>query len=161
MLRRIFSPAFVGFFTRKTILLLVAFFVFAVPFLSEHHESVSGVTTNVSAVEGPLWTRTRQMTSEQNAEAHFKKHGKEFGFTSKQDYIVAAHNFIKNPPAGTLMSIQSDGDTVLYNPEKNWFAVKTKQNVPRTLFMPDPNIHGYRTNLDYFEAQSQPRDKGK
>ena len=155
MLRRLFSPAFIGFFTRKTILLLVAFFIFAVPFLSENNGGVSS-DPNITKVEGQVWTRTRAMTSEQNASAHFKKHGKEFGFQTQDEYIAAVHDFIKNPPAGTLMRVQPDGDTVLYNPDKNWFAVKTKNNVPRTMFKPDPNIHGYRTNMEYFESQTEP-----
>ena len=29
----------------------------------------------------------------------------------------------------------------------------TKGGVPRTMFKPDPKRHGYKTNMDYFNAQ--------
>lgn len=158
MIRRYLSPRFIGFFTRKTILLLVAFFVFisgGLPFLSPSDPLKTEDVAVSSSIptEGALWTKTRDLTAEQNASAHFKKHGKDFGFQTEADYIQAVHNFIKNPPAGTIIIIQSDGDIVFYDSQKNWFAVTTKRGTPRTLFKPDPKIHGYPTNQDYVDAQ--------
>jgi filamentous hemagglutinin len=69
------------------------------------------------------------------------------------EYIKAANEFVTHPPVGTLTIIQRDGDTVYYHPDKNWFAVKNKQGAPRTFFRPDPAIHGFETNLDYFKHQ--------
>lgn len=33
------------------------------------------------------------------------------------------------------------------------FSVKRVDGVPRTMFKPDPADHGFKTNLDYFNAQ--------
>jgi filamentous hemagglutinin len=43
--------------------------------------------------------------------------------------------------------------TQLYNPSTNEFAVVTSNGIIRTYFKPDPAIHGYKTNLDYYNAQ--------
>ena len=154
LVSKFLSPAFIGFFTRKTILLLVAFFVFVtqgIPFLFPQSSPTSTIELKHNA--GSIWTSTREMTAEQNAAAHFKKHGRDFKFTSQEEYINAAHEFLSNPPIGTISVMQRDGDVVLYDPIKNWFGVKTKNGIPRTLFQPDPKIHGYKTNMDYFNAQ--------
>lgn len=50
--------------------------------------------------------------------------------------------------------VQGDGDQVSYNPDANLFAVVTRDGKIRTFFRPDPAIHGYDTNLDYFNAQA-------
>lgn len=158
MIRRYFTPAFIGFFTRKTILLLVAFFVFVsggIPFLFPHSEisPAPKIATETQKMSGALWTRTRDMTAEQNASAHFKKHGADFGFKAEQEYINAVHNFVKNPPVNTIIFTQKDGDKIFYDPTRNWFAVTTKRGTPRTLFKPDPKIHGFATNQNYVDAQ--------
>ncbi len=44
------------------------------------------------------------------------------------------------------------GETVFYN-DKNTFAVKTADGVPKAMFRPDPADHGFKTDLDYFNAQ--------
>ena len=61
--------------------------------------------------------------------------------------------FVNEKPTGTLTKIRHDGDRVFYHPETNTFAVTTKDGVPRTMYKPDPSIHGYQTNMDYFNAQ--------
>lgn len=62
-------------------------------------------------------------------------------------------DFVNNPPSGTLTKIRNNGDTVLYNPATNVFAVKTKDGIPRTVFKPNPSGHNFNTNLEYFNAQ--------
>jgi pyocin large subunit-like protein len=51
------------------------------------------------------------------------------------------------------MGIRSNGDIVRYNPITDAFGVMDAAGAPRTFFKPDPIIHGYLTNLDYFHAQ--------
>ena len=38
-------------------------------------------------------------------------------------------------------------------PETDTFGVRTADGTPRTMYVPDPTVHGYPTNLDYFNAQ--------
>lgn len=86
---------------------------------------------------------------------HFGKHGSEFGFTTVEEYENAAQNFVKTKGNdGVLSKVrQSDGATIIYNPSTNEFSVVAKDGVIQTYFKPDPEIHGYDTNLDYYNAQ--------
>ncbi len=106
-----------------------------------------------SAITGPLWTATKDKTSVQNAFNHFIDHGSEFGAQNAIDYVKQTQNFLRNPPAGTLTSVRTNGDIVRYNPSTNTFGVMDVTGAPRTMFKPDPAIHGYQTNLEYFYAQ--------
>ena len=74
-------------------------------------------------------------------------------YDSKQTSFGAGGSFVNNPPAGTLTKVRNNGETVYYNPSTNTFAVKRADGAPKTMFKPDPADHGYKTNLDYFNAQ--------
>ncbi len=103
------------------------------------------------------WSSTRDMSSEENAQYHFEKHGKEFDFHNEKVYVQAANDFVRDPPEGTLTVRQQDGDEVFYNPSKNWFAVVSYKGQIRTFFRLDPKIHGYKSNVEYFNAQASKR----
>lgn len=101
-----------------------------------------------------IWTETKKAEPVDNAYGHWTKHGKEFPeYQNSKQYVDATHNFVTNPPKGTLTTIRKNGDTIYYNPSSNTFAVKNSDGVPKTMFRPDPADHGYPTNLDYFNAQ--------
>ena len=65
----------------------------------------------------------------------------------------AAHDFVTNPPIGTLTTTRKNGDTIYYNPSSNTFAVKNSDAAPKKMFRADHADHGYPKNLDYFNAQ--------
>jgi filamentous hemagglutinin len=100
-----------------------------------------------------MWSATKSKTPAENALRHFQDHGGDFGATDVADYVKQAHDFLLNPPPGTLTRIRADGDFVRYNPVTNTFGVLSKVGAPRTFFKPNPAIHGFATNLDYFNAQ--------
>jgi len=100
-----------------------------------------------------LWTSTRTGTSVSNAFRHFKDHGADFGARNAVDYTKQAQAFLRSPPSGTLSRVRSNGDVVRYNPGSNTFGVMDSAGAPRTFFRPDPSVHGYPSNLDYFNAQ--------
>lgn len=100
------------------------------------------------------WTSTKKRSPNTNLAEHWSKHSKEFPeLKSQNDYYRHAQEFVSNPPRGTLNKTRKNGDTVLYNPKTNTFAVKTKDGAPRTIFKPDASTHPYSTNLEYFHAQ--------
>jgi RHS repeat-associated protein len=101
----------------------------------------------------PLWTATSSKTPAQNALRHYNDHGADFGATNALDYKNKAHDFLDNPPPGTLTKVRPNGDVVQYHPASNTFAVASQTGAPRTFFKPDPGVHGYPSNLDYFNAQ--------
>jgi RHS repeat-associated protein len=103
---------------------------------------------------GGLWTTTNTRTAVQNAFRHFKDHGRDFGAKNAVDYTKQAQQFLRSPPPNTLTQVRSsNGDVVRYNAETNTFGVMDSNGVPRTFYKPDPAVHGYPTNLDYFNAQ--------
>nr|WP_254921196.1 hypothetical protein [Photorhabdus luminescens] len=104
--------------------------------------------------ETQIWTETKKKEPVANAYGHWDKHKSEFPeYQNSKQYVESTHNFIKNPPKGTLIKIRANGDTLYYNSETNIFAVKNVDGVPKTMFKPNPVDHGYKTNLDYFNAQ--------
>lgn len=102
---------------------------------------------------GPLWTATKKSSIAQNAYRHFKDHGADFGAENAVDYVRQAHQFLQNPPAGTLTRTRANGDVVRFDPATDSFGVMDSAGAPRTFYKPDPAVHGYPTNLDYFNAQ--------
>ena len=56
-------------------------------------------------------------------------------------YTKGAQDFVSNPPANVLTKTRANGDTILYDPSTNTFAVKTAQGSPRTMFKPTDGIN--------------------
>ncbi|MVX93055.1 hemagglutinin, partial [Escherichia coli] len=113
-----------------------------------------GIAKGGKSKDTQIWTETKKVEPVGNAYGHWTKHGKEFPeYQNAKQYVDAVHNFVTNPPAGTLMTVRKNGDTIYYNPSSNIFAVKNADGVPKTMFKPNPEEHGYKTNLDYFNAQ--------
>ncbi|EPR84353.1 hypothetical protein L289_1474 [Acinetobacter gerneri DSM 14967 = CIP 107464 = MTCC 9824] len=100
------------------------------------------------------WTSAKKVSNNINLAGHWQKHKDEFPtLLSQNDYYRFAQDFVNNPPTGTLVKVRKNGDSVLYQPSTNTFAVKTKDGLPRTIFKPNPKEHGYSSNLEYFNAQ--------
>jgi len=117
--------------------------------------TAGGVTTALSGAAGlgdnlALMTgRGQGFNDPDNLSDHFLKHGAEFGFKTEKEYLTAAQNFVSTKGnRGVLSTVRANGDTVIYNPTTNEFAVVTNSGSIRTFFKPDPAIHGYETNLD-------------
>ncbi|MDO4940355.1 MAG: hypothetical protein Q4E33_01520 [Erysipelotrichaceae bacterium] len=76
---------------------------------------------------------------------HYDKHGKDMGFESAEDYVLAANKVISNPKS--LHKIEAeDGDDVYYLEETNEFVILSTEGYIRTYFYPDAGI-------DYFNRQ--------
>ncbi|WP_343553478.1 hemagglutinin repeat-containing protein [Pantoea sp.] len=109
---------------------------------------------SAKAKDTQIWTETKKKEPVSNAYGHWDKHKQEFPeLQNSKQYVEATHSFVNNPPQGTLSKVRANGETVLYNPQTNTFAVKTVDGVPKTMFRPDPADHGFKTNLEYFNAQ--------
>jgi hypothetical protein len=105
------------------------------------------------APQAPIWTPTKNQTAAENASRHFADHGTKVGAKHVAEYVNKAHDFLHNPPPGTLTKVRPNGDVVRYDPQTNTFGVMDANGVPRTFFKPDPAVHGQPSNLDYFNAQ--------
>jgi pyocin large subunit-like protein len=84
-------------------------------------------------------------SSEQALQDHFNKHGSEFGYSTKEEYLQGAINVIENP--ASLKEIEKeDGDIVYYLQSTNEIVFVSPSGTIRTYFRPDDGI-------DYFNRQ--------
>ena len=85
---------------------------------------------------------------------HYNRHGSDFGAKTPAEYVQQADVFLTGQMSpGTLQKTRANGDVVRFNPATDEFGVISSSGVIRTYYKPDPKIHGYPTNLDYFNAQ--------
>jgi pyocin large subunit-like protein len=85
---------------------------------------------------------------------HFLRHGHDFRAKSAADYERLADAFLNGvPTVGVMERMRSNGDRVRYDPSTNEFGIAKPDGTIRTYFKPDPAVHGFPTNLDYFHAQ--------
>ena len=88
-------------------------------------------------------------------EYHFIKHGNDFSVNTKDDYFNMARQFAEDKDKNILHKINKYNDSIIkYNPNTNIFmSININTKEIRTFYKPNVNIHGYKTNLDYFNAQ--------
>lgn len=112
----------------------------------------------------PVWSASRRFTAEQNAERNFRRNGPDFGAGTLDAYVSKAHAFIARPPRGAQTLTRANGDTLIYDPAGNVFAVATRDGAPRTMFKPDDGAE-YWARVKAREAEggarrSRTRDDG-
>ena len=84
-----------------------------------------------------VWSHGHDGTA-RNAQEHWLKHGRDFPeFHDAAEYERGALAFLRHPPTGTLVKRRFNGDTLLYDPATNTFAVEDEDGEPRTFFRPD------------------------
>ena len=96
----------------------------------------------------PYWAASRRGTAEDNAARSFERNGSDLGATSLDEFVQKAHAFVRHPPAGSKTLTRPNGDTLIYDPAQNLFAVVTRDGAPRTLFKP-------REGAAYWDKQTE------
>ena len=109
---------------------------------SDHVKKEQEINANLGKrPEDKIWTETNKKESVKHAYDHWDKHKHEFPeFQNSKQYVDATHNFVRNPPEGTLKKVRENGDTLYYNPSKNIFAIKNADGTPRTMFKPEKGL---------------------
>ena len=103
---------------------------------------------------GAIWTSTSKLSAVQNASKHWKSHRGDFpDMKNSKTFVEFAQKFIDHPPSTALKKVRSNGGIIIYDPVSDLFAVSISSGAPRTIYKPDPSIHGLPTNLDYYDAQ--------
>jgi pyocin large subunit-like protein len=147
--------------SRTTFILIGSIFIALITFgLDKFYSLKSDTQQNVQSVTvydtSQIWSRGPSGNAAVNATKHFKKHGRDFGFKTEQEYVAAAIKFTTDPLSpDVLTNIQKDNDMAYYNPRTAEYAVKSKSGYIRTYFRLNPRIHGYASNTDYFNAQAK------
>ena len=73
---------------------------------------------------------------------HFEKHGSEFGYKSKEEYLKGANEVINSSTSKHKIEAE-DGDEIYYNEEKNEIVFVSKDGYIRTYFKPNDGINYY------------------
>jgi pyocin large subunit-like protein len=102
----------------------------------------------------PMWAANRKHTAQENADYQFGKNGHDFNAATEADYVQDAHAFIDSPPAGVQRVQRSNGDSLLYDPKTNTFAVATSAGAPRTLFKPRDGAAYWQQQVERANASS-------
>jgi len=137
--------------------IIVALLAFGVErFYSTSNSNTEDISNSEAYDTSRIWSRGPSGNAAVNASRHFKKHGRDFGFKTEQEYVAAAVKFTTEPLSpDVLVNIQKDNDIAFYNPLTAEYAVKTRSGYIRTYFRLNPRIHGYASNTDYFNAQAK------
>lgn len=109
----------------------------------------------------PMWSANRDRTAEQNAQAAFERNGEDFGADTLDAFVAKAHAFTEDPPAGVQKIKRANGDTLLYDPKGNIFAVVTKDGAPRTMFKPDDGPAYWQEQKAKESARASGKDGAK
>lgn len=88
----------------------------------------------------PLWSSNRRYDAEENARRHFDRNGEALGAKTYDDFLKRVHAFTGDPPKSALTLKRANGDTLIYEPRQNLFAVVTADGAPRTMFKPDDGM---------------------
>ena len=93
---------------------------------------------------------------------HYRKHGPEFGPISRKAYLQRARMFLKQKADGYWVQENIRGsawgvfasDRVRFDITTEEFGIVDALGYIRTYFIPDPAVHAYPTNYDYFVSQA-------
>lgn len=75
-------------------------------------------------------------------EDHFEKHGSEFGYKSKEEYLKGANEVI-NSSTSKHKTEAEDGDEIYYDEEKNEIVFVSTDGYIRTYFKPNDGLNYY------------------
>jgi hypothetical protein len=120
----------------------------------------AGLATDVPVVESSSAGAPIRLPSSQSwgtsatLAQHLIDHGADFGTKSEDAYTMQASEFLQRSQVQRLPTkIDSRGVIRIYDPATNTFGAFNADGTTKTLFKPDPNVHGYRTNWEYWLVQ--------
>jgi hypothetical protein len=84
---------------------------------------------------------------------HFERHGGDFGAPSAETYTRLADDFFESRGLYLTKVDPNTGTIRVWDPASNTFGSYSASGATRTFYKPDPALHGYPTNLDYWIGQ--------
>ncbi len=92
--------------------------------------------------------------SQEKLQEHYFKHASEFGIKSVGDYEKAAKSFATSQGSDILIGarVRTGGDVIKYNQKTNEILVIDKSGGITSFYKPNPKVHGYKTNLEYYKS---------
>lgn len=108
-------------------------------------EALPSSVKTIGAPSKPIWSKTSERTSLQNAFYHWEKHGKEFvGIKNSKQNVEHAWKF--RDRTDVMIKVRTNGERILYDPKSNTFGTFTARGIPKTVFKPTDRI-------EYFHNQ--------
>lgn len=111
----------------------------------ETFESAGTEKSEVASETAPTEEFNLKFRNNSLLEEHFKKHGGEFPYSTKEEYLAGANKMLNNPDK-LHKNEAEDGDDVYYLQETNEFIIVSLDGYIRTYFKPTKGI-------DYFNRQ--------
>ncbi len=102
----------------------------------------SSIATTPIAVTSTISDESYTFRNEELLESHYQKHGIEMGYSSAEEYEIAASNVVNNPEA-LHKTEKEDNDDVYYLEETNEFVIVSTDGYIRTYFYPESGIKYY------------------
>lgn len=112
-------------------LLLILAAVFGVQLWSDPQQNLPNHSTIASGQTTAYRFRNTKLLDE-----HYKKHGVEMGFSSAEEYEIAA-SAVVNSSAALQKTEKEDGDFVYYLEKTNEFVIVSTDGYIRTYFYPN------------------------
>lgn len=85
---------------------------------------------------------------------HFADHWDEFGVGTPEEYERLADAFMFGPLSANIEEcVRVQGGFCRYDRDTQEYGTVNAQGFLCTYFIPDPAIHGERTNLEYFHKR--------
>lgn len=87
-------------------------------------------------------TKLFQFRNDKLWEEHFLKHGNEFGYSNKEEYLKGANEVINSPKSLHKLEAE-DNDKIYYDKDKNEIVFVSSDGYIRTYFKPSEGINYY------------------
>lgn len=91
------------------------------------------------------WAGGPGFRTSQLLDAHYKKHGREFGNVGKQEYLRMAQELRDAPPGPNLLEAKRpDGAFSRFDRKRGWFGAYNRDRTIRTFFIPTDGERYFR-----------------
>jgi RHS repeat-associated protein len=90
---------------------------------------------------------------------HAQRHGPDFGVDTAEEYAKRAQSFLQEAKQKGYEMLYNAKEQAIktYDKATNTFGTYNMDGTTKSFFKPDPAVHGYPTNVDYWNAQKGDR----
>ncbi|MBR5089782.1 MAG: hypothetical protein IK093_10175 [Ruminiclostridium sp.] len=109
--------------------------------LSEAADSIITSSSSDDTTASPVEQKHYTFRNKARFDEHYKKHGKEFGNITQDEYLDLANELIASTSDRVLHKFSDDGDYMYFDQDTNHFLVLSEDGYIRTFFIPSSGIN--------------------
>ena len=94
-----------------------------------------------------------QFASPEKLTDHFERHGADLRYSSEGEYLKGAQDFFASDGQEGVLSKYLGSDKIMFNTETEEYGILSSDGIIRTYYLPDESLHGFPTNLDYYNSK--------